>query len=83
MRVVRESELGNGKGDYGLGGRTITRAIFALIDRRKNRKRRPRQPHLLAGRRSPDLRLQQTTIDPNARFLGEQMRGGGGGVGDA
>jgi hypothetical protein len=78
MRVVRESELGNGKGDYGLGGRTITNGIFALIGRLKKRKRRPRQPRLLAGRRSPDPRLQQSTVDPNARFLGEQMGGGAG-----
>jgi hypothetical protein len=38
MRPVREAELAEGRGAYGIGGLTITRGIFALMDWRKRRK---------------------------------------------
>jgi hypothetical protein len=43
---------------------------------RMDRPRRPRQPRLLDRGPSPDPRRAQPSADPNARFIGEQMRGG-------
>lgn len=45
---------------------------------RLDRRRRTRQPRLLAQGPAPDPRLSSTRVDPNARFLGDQMGQGGG-----
>jgi hypothetical protein len=48
------------------------KSFMKALSRRK-RKRRPRQPRLLGGPPSPDPRLPTTQVDPNARFIGDQM----------
>ena len=45
--------------------------------RRDKRRRRPRQSLLLSGPPSRDPRLPDTSVDPNANFLGDQMGNGG------
>jgi hypothetical protein len=46
--------------------------MLAALRRRKP-KRRSRQPRLLGGPPTPDARLPHTSVDPNARFIGDQM----------
>lgn len=52
--------------------------LLKALSRRK-RRRRSRQPRLLGGPLSPDPRLPTSSVDPNARFIGDQMGQGGGG----
>ena len=40
MRFVRESEMARGQGSYGMGGRSLTHGVIALIAWRKRRKLR-------------------------------------------
>ena len=40
MRFVRESEMASGQGSYGMGGRSLTHGVIALIAWRKRRKLR-------------------------------------------
>ena len=63
----------------GKGPTMLVRSIVALRQRWKGRRRRPRQPGLLAGGPAPDPRRPQQSLDPNARFIGEQMGSGGEG----
>lgn len=56
----------------------FTDAITALRERRK-RRRRARRSMLLSGGPAPDPRIPQQSLDPNARFIGEQMGSGEGG----
>jgi hypothetical protein len=55
----------------------LNRAMSALQWRLKPGKRARRQPTLLGGGPAPDPRLPQQSLDPNARFIGEQMGNGG------
>ena len=57
----------------------FTRAIAALRRRRKQRRRGRGQSMLLSRGPAPDPRIPQQTLDPNARFIGEQMGSGGEG----
>ena len=56
----------------------ITRAMAALRERR-TRRTRARRSMLLSGGPAPDPRIPQQSLDPNARFIGEQMGSGEGG----
>jgi hypothetical protein len=40
MRPVREADLAEGRGTYGISGLSITRGVYALMDWRKRRKNR-------------------------------------------
>ena len=57
----------------------LNRAMAGLQRRLKRRRRGRRQPTLLARGPAPDPRLHQQSVDPNARFIGEQMGQGGEG----
>jgi hypothetical protein len=56
----------------------LSRVRAIVRDRlRPNRsRRRAKGPRLLAAAQPPDPRLHETSVDPNARFLGEQMGNG-------
>jgi hypothetical protein len=61
------------------GSQMLSRARSAVRSLlHADRSRRHRQPRLLAGPPSPNPRLPQAAVDPNARFVGEQMGSGGG-----
>lgn len=53
-----------------------TVAALRRLKRRRNRGRR--QPALLGGGPAPDPRIPRQSLDPNARFVGEQMGSGEG-----
>ena len=57
----------------------LTKAMAALQQRLKRPERGRRQTSLLARGPAPDPRLPQQSLDPNARFIGEQMGQGGEG----
>ena len=73
-------------GPFGADEGGIVRGFLALLNQRRHRRgtapqrrrRARRQPTLLGGGPAPDPRLPQQSLDPNARFIGEQMGSGEG-----